>query len=87
MAKYLTIVEAQQKLSELCNQLTEQPAIITKDSKPVMITFGLEQFESLMETIEIISDKEFMEELKQGIQQLEQGETVTLEELKADLNL
>ena len=87
MPKYLTIAEAQQKLSELCHQLTEEPAIITKDGKPVMITFGLKQFESLMETIEIISDKEFMGELKQGIQQSEQGETITLEELKADLNL
>ena len=87
MAKYLTIAEAQQKLSELCNQLTEEPAIITKDGKPVMITFGLEQFESLMETIDIISNKDFLQELKQGIQQAEQGETVTLEELKADLNL
>ena len=86
MAKYLTIAEAQQKLSELCNQLTDEPAIITKDGKPVMITFGLEQFESLMETIEIISDEEFMEELKQGIQQAEQGETITLEEFKAELD-
>ena len=38
-----------------------------------MITFGLEQFESLIETIEIISDREFMTELKQGIQEAEQG--------------
>lgn len=68
MPKYLTIAEAQQQLSELPNQLTDEPAIITKDGKPVLITFGLEQFESFMETIEIISDKEFMKELKQGIQ-------------------
>ena len=86
MAKYLTIAEAQQKLSELCNQLNDEPAIITKDGKPVMITFSLEQFESLIETIEIISDKEFMEELKQGIQQAEQEETITLEELKVELD-
>ena len=69
MPKYLTISEAQQQLSELSNQLTDEPAIITKDGKPVMITFGLEQFESLMETVEIMSDEKFMRELKQGIQQ------------------
>ena len=50
-----------------------------------MITFGLEQFGSLMETIEIISDEEFMMDLKQGIQQAEQEETISLKELKADL--
>ena len=85
MPKYLTIAEAQQQLSELSNQLHDEPVIITQDGKPVMITFGLEQFESLIETIEIIADQEFMTELKQGIQEAEQGETITLEELKADL--
>ena len=86
MPKYLTIAEAQQQLLELSNQLTDEPAIITKDGKPVMITFGLEQFESLIETIEIISDREFMTELKQGIEEAEQGKTITLEELKAELD-
>ncbi len=85
MPKYLTIAEAQQQLAELSNQLNDEPAIITKDGKPVMITFGVEQFESLMETIEILSDEDFMTELKQGIQEAEQGATIILEEFKADL--
>lgn len=41
MPKYLTISEAQQQLLELPDQLIDQPAIITKDGKPVMIAFGL----------------------------------------------
>ncbi|MGL6339883.1 MAG: type II toxin-antitoxin system Phd/YefM family antitoxin [Waterburya sp.] len=87
MPKYLSIAEAQQQLSDLSNQLKNEPAIITKDGKPVMIAFGLEQFESLIETIEIISDKKFMNNLKRGIKQAGQGETITLEELKEDLDL
>ena len=85
MPKYLTIAEAQQQLVELSNQLSDEPAIITKDGKTVTIAFGLEQFESLIETIEIISDKEFMAELKQGIQEAEQDKTITLEEFKNDI--
>ncbi|MEM7759193.1 MAG: type II toxin-antitoxin system Phd/YefM family antitoxin [Cyanobacteria bacterium P01_A01_bin.40] len=87
MPKYLTIAEAQTQLAELSSQLNEEPAIITRDGKPVMITFGMEQFESLMETIEIISDREFMADFKQGIQEAQQEETMTLEELKTDLSL
>ncbi|MEL7010769.1 MAG: type II toxin-antitoxin system Phd/YefM family antitoxin [Cyanobacteria bacterium J06588_4] len=87
MPKYLTIAEAQKQLAELSNQLSDEPAIITRDGKPVMITFGVEQFESLIETIEIISDREFMNDLKQGIKEAEQDDTVTLEELKANLDL
>ncbi|MEM7592770.1 MAG: type II toxin-antitoxin system Phd/YefM family antitoxin [Cyanobacteria bacterium P01_A01_bin.83] len=87
MPKYLTIDEAQKQLAELSNQLHDEPAIITRDGKPVMITFGVEQFESLMETIEIISDREFMRDLKQGIEEAKQGKTVSLEDLKTDLGL
>ncbi|MDJ0683006.1 MAG: type II toxin-antitoxin system Phd/YefM family antitoxin [Xenococcaceae cyanobacterium MO_167.B52] len=76
MPKYLTIAEAQQQLAELSNQLTDEPAIITKDGKPVMITFSLEQFESLIETIEIISDRELMTELKQGIKQYKSKQNI-----------
>lgn len=79
MPKYLTIAEAQTQLADLSNQLNDEPAIITRDGKPVMITFGVEQFESLMETIEIISDREFMTDLKQGIEEAKQGETITFE--------
>lgn len=84
MPKYLTIGEAQKQLPELSRQLTEQPAIITKNGKPVMITFGVEQFESLMETIEIITDEEFMSDLKQGIKEAQKGETISLDDLKAE---
>ena len=87
MPKYLTIDEAQTQLSELSNQLHDEPAIITRDGKPIMITFGVEQFESLIETIEIISDREFMTDLKQGLEEARQGETITLEEFKIDLGL
>ena len=38
MPKYLTIAEAQTQLAELSNQLNDEPAIITRDGKPVMIT-------------------------------------------------
>jgi hypothetical protein len=37
MPKYLTIAEAQQQLPDLSNELTAEPAIITKDGKPVII--------------------------------------------------
>ena len=87
MAKYLTINEAQQQLPELSEQLTDEPTIITKEGKPVMITFSIEQFESLMETMEIISDKKFLQDLQQGIKEAKQGEVVTLESLKEELGL
>ena len=87
MPKYLTIAEAQQQLPNLSNELTAEPAIITKDGKPVIIALSFERFESLLETMEIISDREFMAGLREGIRQADAGETISLDELKAELEL
>ncbi|WP_224413324.1 type II toxin-antitoxin system Phd/YefM family antitoxin [Oscillatoria salina] len=85
MAKYLTIAEAQEQLPELPNELASEPAIITKDGKPVIVALSLSQFQSLLETVEILSDREFMTQLQLGIQQANAGETISLEDLKAEL--
>ena len=85
MPRYLTIAEAQQQLPLLPDELAGEPAIITKDGKPVIIALSFEQFESLMETIEIMSDGEFMTQLREGIKQADAGETIQLEHLKAEL--
>lgn len=87
MPNYLTITEAQQQLPELSDQLTVEPAIITKDGKPVMIAMSLQQFESLLETVEILSDQELVAQLREGIRQADVGETISLEQLKAELGL
>jgi antitoxin YefM len=87
MPKYLTIDEAQQQLPKLPEQLKDEPTIITKEGKPVMITFSIEQFESLIETIKIIADKEFMQELEQGIKDAKNCEIISLESLKEELGL
>lgn len=85
MPKYLTITEAQQQLPELPDKLASEPAIITKDGKPVIIALSLQQFESLLETVEILADQEFMSQLREGIRQANVGETISLEKLKTEL--
>jgi antitoxin YefM len=85
MAKYLTISEAQEQLPKLTNNLAFEPAIITENGRPVIIAFNFEQFQSLLETIEILTDEEFMGDLKEGIKQAELGETISLEQLKKEL--
>ena len=84
MLNYLTIAEAQQKLPELSNNLGE-PAIITQDGKPVIVALSMNQFASLVETMEILSDREFMSELREGIRQADLGQTVSLGTLRLEL--
>lgn len=85
MSKYLTIAQAQQQLPDLPDQLATEPAIITQNGKPVMVALSLEQFESLVETLEILSDHEFATQLREGIDQASCGKIVCLDDLKVEL--
>ena len=87
MPKYLTITEARQKLLNLPNELKDDAVIITRHGKPVMAALSFDQFESMMETLAILSDKTFSKHLQQSIQQAERGESISWEEAKAKVGL
>jgi PHD/YefM family antitoxin component YafN of YafNO toxin-antitoxin module len=46
---------------------------------------SLQQFESLLETVEILSDQELVAQLREGIRQSDAGEALSLEQLKIEL--
>ncbi len=86
MPQYLTITEARKKLLELPDQLGDDSLIITKRGKPVMAAMSFEQFESLIETLEILSDSEFAEQLRASLAQADKGESLSLDEVAARLH-
>jgi prevent-host-death family protein len=87
MSKYLTITEARRQLLDLPDELNDEPVIITKHGKPVMAALSFEQYESLLETLSILSDRAFANQLQESITQAERGETISWEEAKAKLGI
>lgn len=87
MPKYLTITEARQQMLGLPDKLADEPMIITKRGKPVMVALSYEHFASLLETLDILSDSKFANRLKESIAQAAQGKTISWEEAKAQLGL
>ncbi|MDJ0659382.1 MAG: type II toxin-antitoxin system Phd/YefM family antitoxin [Crocosphaera sp.] len=87
MAKYITLNQAQKKLSQLPDEIVDEPMIITDKDKPVIIAISPSQLNSLLETIEILSDQEFCQQFKIGIEEARQVETISLEEVKDKLGL
>ncbi|MBN3871672.1 type II toxin-antitoxin system Phd/YefM family antitoxin [Nostoc sp. JL33] len=87
MPKYLSITEARRQLLDLPDELKDEPVIITKHGKPVMAALSFDQFESLLETLAILSDREFAHQLRESIDQGERGETINWKEAKAQLGL
>ena len=85
MPKYLNITEARKNLLSLPDELTDEPIIITKYGKPVMVTVSYEQMESLLETLSILEDKEFSSQLSASIQQDKAGDKVSWESAKEQL--
>jgi antitoxin YefM len=87
MTRFLTISETRKQLLDLPDQLTDEPVIITKHGKPTMVALGYEQFESLMETLEVLSDPDLMTTLRQSMAQAENGKTISLDDAIARLGL
>lgn len=87
MTRFLTITETRKQLLDLPDQLNDEPLIITKHGKPTMVALGYEQFESLMETLEVLSDADLMATLRQSMAQADQGQTISLDDAIARLAL
>jgi antitoxin YefM len=87
MPKQLTIAQAQEQLPTLSVSLSEEPVIITQDGVPVIAALSYVHLTELMETLEILSDSEFVGQLRQSLVQAEQGNTIKWEVAKVQLGL
>lgn len=99
----LSISEAQSKITRLPEQFDVDPeaVTITRHGKPVMailpfetyqsllarLETALEKVESMEETMEIMQDEELMASFREGVEQLERGETVAWEDVQRRLGL
>jgi prevent-host-death family protein len=89
MAEYLPISEARQRLLQLEPEEGDE-IVVTRNGRPVFSIVShtrYRELESLVETAEILADKEFMEQLRQGIAEADRGETISWEEAKRELDL
>ena len=83
----IPIVQARAMLSQLPEQLSaENRAVaLTRHGKPVLAVMPWELFESIMETMEIMGDVDMMAALRQGIEDVREGNLIPLEQVKAEL--
>ena len=85
------MVEARKRLTNLPEELAKHPEIgavkITRRGKPVLAVMSWELYESVSETLDIMSDPEMMSALQQGVRDREQGKTYSWEKVKNELGL
>ena len=83
----LTISEARTELLDLPEKLAREPehaVIITRRGQPVLAILPWEFYESLVETLEVLSESELMAELHESVKDIERGRLLSHEELDPD---
>jgi antitoxin YefM len=87
----LPIIEVRNKLTTLPETLQNEPELgaiaVTRRGKPVLALMSWDFYESLLETMEIMSDEELMPLLRQSLQEAAKGKTKTLAKVKKELGL
>lgn len=82
----LSISEARKKIFDIADEVQKPNTYftLTEKGKPKMVIMSAEEFESWMETLEVIKDfPNLKEEIKQAEKDFERGDYVTLDELLA----
>jgi len=89
MTKTIPLAEAKKSLSAIIKDVDEKfdRFAVTKNGVEKAIILSSEEFEGLMETLDILSHKEEREAITRAKEQVRKGKTVTLREFKARLNL
>ena len=59
--------------------------IVTRRGKPVIVMLSIEDYESLMETLDILADPKAMADLRKGEEDIRKGRTHSWAEIKASL--
>jgi antitoxin YefM len=87
MTKIVPVREFRTNLSELLSDVADRRdhVLVTRNGKPAAALVPIDEYEALEETAEILSDSVTLAQIEAGITELTRGESVTLDELRAEL--
>ncbi len=85
----LPIIKARDRLTSLPEELAEEPGAIavTRRGEPVLAILPWDLYESIMETLEILSDEDLMAALRQSIKEVSEGKAVSWSRAKQEIDL
>ncbi|POQ99660.1 prevent-host-death protein [Alkalispirochaeta sphaeroplastigenens] len=83
MIKQMSISETRRKITSLETDMSYEDTIsVTNHGKEVLAILRWDTYESIAETLDILSDPEGYNDLKIGISQARQGKLIDFEEFK-----
>ena len=89
MVNFITVRELRPELSSVIRNIHEKfdRYFVTRHGKPEIVMMSVEDYESIMETLEIGSDKELMKRLKKAKADMKKGRGISLDELNKRLKV
>jgi len=88
MVKQMSISETRKRITSLEEELSFEDTIsVTNHGKEVFALLRWDTYESIAETLEIISDERSYSDLKEGIKQFESHDLIDFDDFKMSLNV
>jgi PHD/YefM family antitoxin component YafN of YafNO toxin-antitoxin module len=84
----MSISETRKRMTSLESDMSYEDTIsVTNHGKEVLAIVRWETYESIAETLDILSDPEGFDDLRTGIAQVEEGKVVDFEDFKNSFNV
>ena len=79
----VTLSDAKTNLARLLAEVDRlgERVVITRSGRPAGVLVSVDEFEGLMETLEILADPELAAAVRRGLDEAKRGDTVSHEEL------
>jgi prevent-host-death family protein len=79
----ISVTDARNRLPELVEDVSGHLSeyVITKHGRAQAVLVSAEEHEALLETLEILSDSALVAEIREGLEAIRSGDTVSFEEL------
>ncbi len=86
----MSVTDARRRFLALVDELADEDGVVrvTKHGRPAiaMVPWKVyEQAQEILATVEVLSDPELVEQIRQGERQIDAGEGIALEELEAQI--
>ncbi len=87
LAKIVPVRELRRNLSQVLNDVADrhEHVLVSRHGRPAAALVPIDEYESLEETAEILSDPHALAALDAGLADLHRGETVMLADLRQEL--
>ncbi len=89
MTKVVPFTEARARLTELLDEVSErhEHVVITRNGRPAGVVLSSDEYESLVETLDVLEDEEALKALRESESDVQAGRVYSLDEVRRELGL